>query len=54
LVIDQERGWWRELKVNSGLRRLLYALWRIAWEKLLGQEAIVDCKIGGLSQILEL
>lgn len=46
LVIDQERGWWRELKVGSGVRRrILYFIRRIAWEKFLSQETIVHCEI---------
>ena len=46
LVIDQERGRWRQLKVGSGVRkRLLKFIWRIAWEKFLSQETIVHCEI---------
>lgn len=46
LVIDQERGGWRELIIHSRLeRRLLNFIWRIAWEKFLSQETIVNCKI---------
>ena len=47
LVIDQERGWRRELKVHSQLcvELMLHVFWRIVWEKFLSQEAIVHSEV---------